>query len=1031
MGKKLTTFLMVWLALVVVAQAKGILALSSEAPGDPWQSKLQQTVEQGLRGQKVPLQWRYFTAKQMTQSTASEAVLSLLTAEFTLDKPEYLLVTDLVAYRWVTGVGSQWRGKIPLVFGFSQSFSPLQLVGVQHVTGVVIQPDLQRLISSAIGLNPKTTDLLIVNDPQGPGENLKNRFARLASMYPKLTFTFVEGLDLSELAEEAKKWPQGSLVVLGNTPWIKKGLSVPSSFLGHYVIPLYETQLDQGAVGGPVVTVPELSKHIVEIFDYLLASNPSKKLAPVWLTAERNLYVLDRLEQLNIPEEHLAVPFKIIGEHPVVYGGWLLSLSLVGCFILGVATFYLGYYFLKKLKAEQTLKEANLSLTSQISTNTEQLDQIYQQVYHELSQRKGAEKALFASEQRFKAFVDHTPVGILVSNPQGRVEYVNRTLSQILEAEPEGIEQKKVIDYFPNDLVVFPDAAQETVEQENQEWPLRKDSGEELVLMSKTAIYFSGDGASKAITFVLDITELKQTETRLRSANQKSQIAVKAKAEFLATMSHEIRTPLNSVIGMSSLLRQTTLDEEQQDLVESVISSGESLLMILNGILDYSKIEAGQMELERSPVNLVSAVDKVTQMLMVQAEPKGLQLDYHVSTDLPSTMQFDEMRLNQVLLNLIGNAVKFTLQGQVNVHVFYKPVQQRVRFEVKDTGIGVSPDNQKMLFQAFQQVDGSLSRDFGGTGLGLAICQKLVGLMGGEIEVDSDGLHGSTFSFELPLLKVNGPMKPFESAKTFSFDQRRVLWISDNLARTAAVVDWLEYWGVQVTVVTSDFWHAGLLVHPWSLVMLDQRLLQISTETLWKEIQMQVKGPKLCFVSSFEGKRGGDTMTTPFNPRHLFEHLEGVWGHLEQKRKTQAHWVYPDLARSFPMSILVVDDNPLNLKLTLKMLDQMGYRADTAVNGKIAVDLVLKNQYQLVFMDIQMPVLDGISAVKQIWEKLGDRRPKCVALTANANADDLLHYQSIGFDNTLTKPLMPETFAEHLTMWGQFFDKQQHSTDLA
>jgi len=1030
MIKQLVSFLIFLVFFAVSAQAAGILALSTDAPGDPWQAGLQREINRGLIDRGFHVKWRYFTKEELIDPVPASAVLTLLSAEFS-SPPDYILVTDPTAYGWIVGVGAPLRGDIPIIFGFSQPFSPLQLLGVSQVTGVVVQPDFYRVIRSALRLNPEATDLMIINNPVGPGKNIKDRFARLASVYRQLTFTFIEGADPKDLQTEAQNWPAGSLVILANSPWIQRGQVVPESFSKHYVIPLYETQLSQGAVGGPVVTIEGLSYHVIEIFNRIRLFPKTAKLPPIWLTAEHNYYLSDQLNQLDIDEPRLSTPFQIIGETHIVYGGWLLSLSLLGCFVLGVLSFYLGYYFLKKLKAEQSLKEVNLSLTSQISNSTEQLEQTFQQVNHELSQRKGAEKALFASEQRFKAFVDHTPVGILVSNPEGRIEYVNKALSQILEVEPEDIEQKKVIDYFPDDLVVFSESPLEPLEQKNHEWPLKNDLGDELMLMSKTAVYYGGDGGSKGITFVLDITELKRIETRLRSANTEAQSAVKAKAEFLATMSHEIRTPLNSVIGMSSLLRQTTLDDEQIDLVESVIGSGENLLAILNGILDYSKIEAGRMDIDDSPVNLLSMVDKVIQILIIQAEPKGLQLDFHVSTDLPPTVQLDEMRLSQVLVNLVGNAVKFTSKGHVSLKVSLKPDEQRIKFEIKDTGIGISSEDQEMLFEAFHQVDSSLSRKFGGTGLGLAICRELVGLMGGKISVYSDGVKGSNFCFSLPLKKIKGPMKPFEAGMIPSFLEKRILWISDNLPRTGAILDWTESWGARVTVASSSFWNPGLLSHHWDLVILDRKLEALDQNTLWLDIEKHCKAPRLRFVSSLEGKRGDELLTTPFHPKWLFDKLEKLWVQPKGAKENRVLRIYPELARSYPMSILIADDNPLNLKLTMKMLQKMGYQADTAKNGQEAVDLVMSHSYHLVLMDIQMPVLDGIAAVREIWARLETKRPKCVALTANASADDLLHYQTVGFDDTLIKPLMPEVFVDHITMWGQFFAKQQHSNDLA
>jgi PAS domain S-box-containing protein len=497
-----------------------------------------------------------------------------------------------------------------------------------------------------------------------------------------------------------------------------------------------------------------------------------------------------------------------------------------------------------------------------------------------------------AAKQRVQSTLDAAADAIVTLGPDGRIAMANRAMEAIFERNREQLVGRSLGELLAPrhqealaaDLAQWrPGGGSRFVGQTVGMEALRRDGSPFPVEVSLAA--WQADGQPRFTAILRDASRRKMVEDALRAARQEAESAARAKAEFLATMSHEIRTPMNAVIGMSGLLLESPLDEAQRDMAETIRASGEHLLTLLNDILDYSKLEAGKVELESVPVDVRRCVQECVAQVRLRAAEKGLPVAWEVGPEVPAAVAGDPARLRQVLLNLLNNAVKFTEEGRVEVQVSARPEPPGIelRFEVRDTGIGIPPERFDRLFQRFSQVDAGTTRAYGGTGLGLAISKRLVEAMGGRIGVASEPGKGSAFHFTVPT-------RPAAAAEP------------------AAV---------------------------------------------------------------------------------------------------------PAPAALPPMRILVADDNPVNQKVVVRMLERLGQRPDVVANGEEAVAAALRSDYDLVLMDIQMPVMDGMEATRRIRAARGPL-PRIVALSADALPGDRDRFLAAGMDDAVAKPVRLETLAAAL-----------------
>lgn len=663
----------------------------------------------------------------------------------------------------------------------------------------------------------------------------------------------------------------------------------------------------------------------------------------------------------------------------------------------------------------------------------------------DITERKLAEQRLAYKEALLRFVFDAVPVGIHVQtfgadtklapdgarfNNEAHLQITGLSKEEILNAE-EPYKLISVPEEYARQKEFYARISRGEIDRFSMEKRyLRRDGSTVWVLLSVRRFMNPAGQGYQDIATVVDITASRLQAEELRAAKEAAEEANVAKSYFLAMMSHEIRTPMNGVIGMTSLLLDTKLTPEQREYAETIRNSGDSLLTIINDILDFSKIESGRLDLENEVFNVRDCIEGALDLMAPRAVEKHIDLLYEVADGVPGMIRGDSTRLRQVVVNLLNNAIKFTATGEVVLSLQAKVngEQAELEFSVRDTGIGISEKDMARLFQAFSQVDASITRRFGGTGLGLAISRRLIELMGGRIWVESEEGKGSNFQFTIMAGVVQSKPRPYLSGQHTSLRGHRVLIVDDSATNRRILSVLAEKWNMLAECVESGPDALALLERgeQFSIAVLDMQMPDMDGVTLARRIRSLSNGAELPLVLlSSLGGRGSAlekelfvaALTKPAKPDRVFDIFCSVLkGSVPPLSSTTSPIVIETDAPDRTESLLLAEDNAVNQKVARMMLERLGYHADVVANGQEVITALRQRSYDILLMDVQMPEMDGIEATRRIVELYPDpaHRPWIIALTANAMQGDRERCLEVGMNDYISKPVKRDELAAAL-----------------
>jgi two-component system, sensor histidine kinase and response regulator len=635
--------------------------------------------------------------------------------------------------------------------------------------------------------------------------------------------------------------------------------------------------------------------------------------------------------------------------------------------------------------------------------------------------------------------VEQSIDGIAVYNNDKQNIFINNALARMHGYNIKEVINKKVDifhtpEQYHDEVLPFHKIVAEKGFNEGEVGHRRKDGTVFPTYMSVSNLKDENDNIIGNVVTTRDITAQKYHEEELKKAKTESEAANKAKSEFLANMSHEIRTPLNGVMGVLNLLLSTEVDKEQLNLIETGKRSADSLLTVINDVLDFSKIEAGELDLEIIDFDLRNTVSEVIELPAMMAHDKGVEFIYEIHPDVPALLMGDPGRLRQILLNLTNNANKFTHKGEVFVYVLPESetaTHAMIRFEVRDTGIGIPEDKLDIIFESFKQTDSSTTRQYGGTGLGLSISKKLATLMNGEIGVHSEIGKGSTFWFTA-LFEKQPQVEKEKYDIPLDIRGKRFLLVDDNMTNLEILKGYLESWGCSCDLADTGDKALSLMTAVakvnalFDCAIIDMRMPEMDGAELGKRIKENplLKDMYIIMLTS-QGLRGDASkmkgigyaayLTKPIRRSQLYDCIITIFSKMEQEKHNISapiitRHTISDMRKN-KIRILIVEDNIVNQKIASRIVEKFGFQADLAANGKEAINALERFKYDVVLMDVQMPVMDGLEASRKIRDTTSnviDHNVPIVAMTANAMKGDRERCLDAGMNDYTPKPIQPQ-----------------------
>ena len=735
------------------------------------------------------------------------------------------------------------------------------------------------------------------------------------------------------------------------------------------------------------------------------------------------------------------------------------GITFVALCLSGIAVSLFGRWLMRRIGAAlecvKQIEQGDLSARvmhagpdDEVGALQRGIDAMGERIEQRTCEQRAAQEALRAGEARLRRVVESSMIGVFFWDVSGAVTETNDAFLEIIGYDRDDL-RAGLVDWSrltpPQEAAADQDAIQQLLDtgrcQSYEKHYIRKDGSLVPVLIGGALL---SDSKEQGVAFIVDLSERKQAEAD-RQARREAEAASTAKSEFLANMSHEIRTPMNAILGMSYLALQSGLNPQQHNYIQKVHASAESLLGIINDILDFSKIEAGKLDMESIPFSLVDVMDNLSSLVGMKAEEKGLELLFVEPPELPTALVGDPSRLGQVLINLGNNAAKFTDKGEVVIAIDVlerDAASVHLRFEVRDTGIGMNAEQQQRLFQPFSQADTSTSRRYGGTGLGLAISRHLVRLMGGELDVDSTPGRGSRFYFSARFgLQPERAARPRVPQREAGLRGRRALIVDDNMCAREVLAEMTCALGLEVDTAPDgvdalrQIALADARDEPYELLLLDWKMPGMDgvecARVLSGRDRPRHPTPPVLMLTAFsrgevqqrlneQGVAVGALLTKPVTPSTLFDACVAALGLVvhpstriaQREESTLVHRTRLSGAR-----ILLVEDNAFNQELALDVLSRAGIAVSVASNGQEALDMLARQRFDGVLMDCQMPVMDGYAATRALREQPQWRELPVIAMTANAMVGDRDKALAAGMNDHIAKPIKIGDVFATLARW--------------